>query len=236
MTLARLRIKALPVKAAADILRGRPARTPFIKSSGFPMWKRMFDVATASLLLLFLGPLLAIIAILVSLDGGPVIFGHSRIGTNGKLFRVLKFRTMSVDADCRLQELLDRDSLARFEWERTQKLRNDPRITTIGRFLRKSSIDELPQILNVLRGEMSIVGPRPIVQAEAARYGRYIEYYKRARPGITGLWQVNGRNDVSYRTRVALDTLYCRETSNLRTDIKILFLTIPAILFSKGSY
>jgi exopolysaccharide production protein ExoY len=200
------------------------------------MWKRIFDLFAASVLLLFIAPLLAVVAALVALDGGPVIFGHARIGTNGRLFRVLKFRTMAVDAETKLQQLLMSDPATQAEWMLTQKLRNDPRITSIGRFLRKSSIDELPQLFNVLRGEMSIVGPRPIVQAEAIRYGRYISYYKLARPGITGLWQVSGRNDVSYRTRVALDTLYCRKGNDLRTDIIILLKTIPALLFSTGSY
>jgi exopolysaccharide production protein ExoY len=222
--------KAQPFTAAPD------ASGPAIKPNIFPLWKRAFDICVATLLLLFLTPLFAAVALLVALDGGPIGFGHARIGTNGRLFRVLKFRTMCVDADARLQEFLAENFDARVEWDHTQKLRHDPRITRIGRFLRKSSIDELPQLLNVLRGEMSIVGPRPIVQAEAVRYGRYIKYYEQARPGITGLWQVNGRNDVSYRRRVALDTLYCRKNRNVRTDFKILLLTIPAIFFSTGSY
>jgi lipopolysaccharide/colanic/teichoic acid biosynthesis glycosyltransferase len=202
----------------------------------FPIWKRVFDIVAATALLLFIAPLVAVVAMLVALDGGPVIFGHARIGTHGRLFRVLKFRTMAVDAEEKLHELLKRDPATRAEWELTQKLRNDPRITPIGRFLRKSSIDELPQIWNVLRGEMSIVGPRPIVHAEVIRYGRYISHYKITRPGITGLWQVNGRNDVSYRRRVALDTLYCRKGYDIYTDVKIVLKTIPALLFSKGSY
>jgi lipopolysaccharide/colanic/teichoic acid biosynthesis glycosyltransferase len=218
---------------------------PFSKASdktretyngAFPYWKRAFDLIVGALALLFLAPLLLIVGMLVCLDGGPVIFSHTRIGTDGRLFRVLKFRTMTLHADAALSELLARDARARAEWARDRKLRNDPRITAIGRLLRKTSIDELPQILNVLRGEMSIVGPRPIVQAEAERYGRYIKYYKQCRPGITGLWQVSGRNDISYRKRVALDTVYSKTRTKLKLDVKILLLTIPVLLFSKGSY
>ena len=177
-----------------------------------------------------------VVAVLVHLDGGAVFFGHTRVGTGGRLFRVLKFRTMCPCADQKLTTYLERNEAACREWQLTQKLRNDPRITWVGSFLRKSSIDELPQLLNVLRGDMSIVGPRPIVQSEVAKYGRYIRHYKLCRPGITGLWQVSGRNDVTYRRRVAFDTIYSRHVGDLRMELGVVLKTIPAVLRSKGSY
>ena len=202
----------------------------------FPSWKRATDLVIASSALLFLLPLMVVVAILIHLDGGAVFFGHTRIGTGGRLFRVLKFRTMCPDADQRLAAYLERNQAAGQEWQLTQKLRKDPRVTWIGAFLRKSSIDELPQLLNVLLGEMSIVGPRPIVQSEVPKYGRYIRQYKQCRPGITGLWQVSGRNDVSYRRRVAFDTIYSRHLGDPRLELAVILKTIPAVLRSKGSY
>lgn len=196
----------------------------------------MFDVAVASAVLLVFGPLMLLIAAGIWLgDRGPIFFGQHRIGMNGRKFRCLKFRSMAVDAERRLAELLATDPLAREEWHRLHKLTRDPRITPIGRFLRLSSLDELPQLINVLRGEMSIVGPRPIVQEECARYGRYIADYCRVRPGLTGMWQVSGRNDTSYRRRVALDVCYCRNFS-LFMDMKILLLTVPAVVKAHGVY
>jgi exopolysaccharide production protein ExoY len=205
-------------------------------SVNFPLWKRLFDLVGALLLLAFVAPILMITAIAIAMDGGNIIFYHSRIGVEGRHFRVFKFRSMHIDAEDRLAELLKNDCQARDEWERNHKLRRDPRITAVGRFLRKSSIDEFPQLINVLRGEMSIVGPRPIVQAEVVRYGHYIRQYETVRPGITGLWQVTGRSDVSYRRRVAMDTLYSRKMKNPWVDFKILLMTIPAVLLSRGSY
>jgi exopolysaccharide production protein ExoY len=142
---------------------------------------------------------------------------------------------MVIDADARLKDLLERDPQARAEWEADHKLRNDPRITRIGHFLRKSSLDELPQFFNVLMGEMSLVGPRPIVADEIVKYGRYFANYCRVRPGITGLWQISGRNDVSYRRRVAMDIAYVRSKS-LALDMSILLLTVPRVVARRGSY
>jgi lipopolysaccharide/colanic/teichoic acid biosynthesis glycosyltransferase len=142
---------------------------------------------------------------------------------------------MLVDSDARLRQLLAESPEARAEWERDHKLRNDPRITALGSFLRRSSLDELPQLFNVLTGEMSLVGPRPIVTAEVKRYGRRFGHYCSVRPGITGLWQVSGRNDVSYRRRVAIDTCYAQRQS-LALDLRILVATIPSVLLRKGSY
>jgi exopolysaccharide production protein ExoY len=202
----------------------------------FPSLKRAADLVIASIALLFLLPLMLFVAILIALNGGEVIFGHTRVGTGGRLFRVLKFRTMCPCADQKLAAYLERNEAARHEWQLTHKLRNDPRVTWVGSFLRKSSIDELPQLLNVLRGEMSIVGPRPIIQSEVVKYGRYIRHYKQCRPGITGLWQVSGRNDVTYRRRVAFDTIYSRHVGDLRFELAVVLRTIPAVLRSKGSY
>ena len=197
---------------------------------------RAFDVLIALAALVFVGPLMLVVAgCIYIVDPGPVLFGHQRIGRDGRAFRCWKFRSMVVDADARLAALLGSDPVARSDWQRDHKLRNDPRITIFGRFLRRSSLDELPQLFNVVIGEMSVVGPRPIVAAEAPRYGRYFNDYCRVRPGITGLWQISGRNDVSYRRRVALDVLYVRSKS-LVLDLKIVLLTVPRVLLSKGAY
>jgi lipopolysaccharide/colanic/teichoic acid biosynthesis glycosyltransferase len=197
---------------------------------------RVLDVLIASAVLIFVAPLMVVVALAIKIqDGGPIFFGHSRIGYEGRNFRCWKFRSMVVDAEARLAALLSRDPQARREWETDHKLRKDPRITLLGRFLRVSSIDELPQLFNVLKGEMSLVGPRPIVTAEIARYGRRFPRYCSVRPGITGLWQVSGRNDVSYRRRVAMDTVFAKNSSPT-LYVKILFATIPAVLRREGSY
>lgn len=197
---------------------------------------RVLDIAIAVAVLVFTAPLLIVLAATVTLqDGGPALFAHPRIGRGGRTFRCFKFRSMVIDAEARLKALLETDPVARREWEADHKLRKDPRLTPMGDFLRKSSLDELPQLFNVLRGEMSIVGPRPIVQAEVVRYGPAFRHYCSLRPGITGLWQVSGRNDVSYRRRVALDRLYAG-SKNLKTDLRILVLTVPAVLSRNGSY
>ena len=197
---------------------------------------RALDIFVAATALLLLAPLLTLVALAVFLtDRGPVFFAHKRLGQHGRSFGCLKFRSMVVDSQERLNLLLESDPVARAEWHRDHKLRNDPRITSIGNFLRKSSIDELPQLWNVLCGHMSIVGPRPVVDAERERYGRYYRYYTAVKPGITGLWQVNGRNDVSYRRRVACDVVYARRYS-LLFNAGIMARTVPAVLLNRGSY
>jgi len=197
---------------------------------------RAFDIVIALAVILFTAPLLIMIALGVKLhDGGPAMFGHERIGLGGRTFRCMKFRSMVVDAEARLAALLATDLQARADWAKDFKLKRDPRITPLGDFLRKSSLDELPQLFNVLRGDMSIVGPRPIVRSEVARYGARFESYCAVRPGITGLWQVSGRNDTSYRRRVAMDAVYARSKC-LSWDVKILLLTVPAVFLAKGSY
>ncbi len=191
--------------------------------------------AFALFLLLVLSPLLLLIAALIwRRDGAPIIFAHYRVGCSGKLFKCYKFRTMYVDAERVLADLLRDNPSARAEWERDQKLTDDPRITPIGRFLRKTSLDELPQLFNVLRGDMNAVGPRPITVDELDRYGRERWHYLAVRPGITGLWQVSGRNNLSYAARVALDREYV-ETRNLWLDIGILFRTIEVVLNHDGA-
>jgi exopolysaccharide production protein ExoY len=196
----------------------------------------LVNVSIATLALLFILPLMLLVALAIFLqDGGPVVFAHRRVGRNGRHFHCLKFRSMAADAETRLADLLARDPAAREEWARDHKLKNDPRITKLGHFLRKSSLDELPQLFNVLRGEMSLVGPRPIVDAEVCKYGSRFQHYCAVKPGITGLWQVSGRNDVSYRTRVALDCTYARSKS-LPLDLWIMVATVPAVLCRRGSY
>lgn len=165
-----------------------------------------------------------------------MFYGHNRVGRYGKTIKVLKFRSMYKDADVRLKEILARDNEAKKEWETYYKLKNDPRITTIGKFLRKTSLDELPQIFNVIKGDMSFVGPRPVIQDEIDKYYKELaSYYYMVRPGITGLWQISGRNDVDYDTRVAKDSWYVLNWS-VWLDIVILFKTPGAVLQKKGAY
>jgi Undecaprenyl-phosphate galactose phosphotransferase WbaP len=189
----------------------------------------------ALLLLLLLSPLMGVVVFLIwRRDGAPILFAHYRVGLDGKLFACLKFRTMLRNSEQILSELLRDDPEARAEWVRDQKLTNDPRITAVGHFLRKSSLDELPQLLNVLRGEMSLVGPRPVTVAELTRYGKVRWDYLSVRPGITGLWQVSGRNNTTYEERVALDHRYVQQRS-LWLDIGILLKTVRVVVLREGA-
>ncbi len=193
------------------------------------------DVAVALILLIFMAAPMTVLAMIIWLqDGGSPLFAHARVGKDGRTFLCLKFRTMIVDADARLAAHLAGDPVARAEWEATQKLKRDCRVTPIGVFLRRSSLDELPQLFNVLRGEMSLVGPRPIVKAETARYGRFFQHYCSVRPGITGLWQISGRSHIGYRRRVALDRAYVQRRSFL-LNCWILAITVPAVLLQRGA-
>ena len=195
---------------------------------------RTVDVALALLFMTILLPVLTVLAALVWLSGsGPVIFRHRRIGLHGRSFECLKFRTMEVGAESRLPHLIGASETARTEWMQNHKIRSDPRVTAVGRVLRRFSFDELPQLVNVLRGEMSIVGPRPIVGAEICRYGPRFEEYCSVRPGITGLWQISGRNDVSYDRRVRLDCEYARSKS-IRGDLAIILRTVPVLVAGSG--
>ncbi len=197
--------------------------------------KRVLDLVISATALVFLAPLMIAVALVIKLgDRGPAIFAHTRIGRGGEAFKCYKFRSMVTDAEARLKKLLAEDPEAAAEWARDQKLRCDPRITPVGAFLRKTSLDELPQLFNVLKGEMSIVGPRPIVLGEVARYGEFFEDYARVNPGITGLWQVSGRSDTTYAERVALDRRYA-QTWTVLGDVMIILKTIPAVLLKKGA-
>ena len=196
--------------------------------------KRLVDLALAVIILPALLPVIAMLWLVVRFDGGPGLFGHVRIGRNGTPFRCWKLRSMVVDAEAQLADHLVADPAAAAAWAANHKLDNDPRITRIGRVLRKTSMDELPQIWNVLRGEMSLVGPRPVVLAELDRYGQHRWAYLRLRPGITGLWQVSGRNAVSYDERVGLDLRY-HDQIGLWTDLRIIAKTSGAVLNGTGS-
>ena len=192
--------------------------------------KRMFDFAVAAAAMVFLAPLfLTVIALIKLTDRGPIFYRHTRVGRQGARFECLKFRTMATDSEERLAHILQTDPHAAAEWEDGQKLKKDPRITKVGAFLRKSSIDELPQLWNVLRGDMSVIGPRPITRAELNRYGKDRRYYLLVRPGITGLWQVSGRSSTGYEKRIRYDREYLEEWSWLG-EFWILLMTIPAVL------
>ena len=198
--------------------------------------KTVFDYVLTLVGTIAISPILFVIAIWIYKDSpGPVIFKHTRIGKDGKAFPCYKFRSMCVDAKEKLEELLTNDEEARAEWERDFKLKNDPRITKSGAFLRKTSLDELPQIFNVLRGEMSLVGPRPIIQEELARYGEHAADYLMVKPGITGMWQVSGRSDIDYEERVALDSWYVRNWS-VWLDIMLLWRTVKVVASKNGAY
>ncbi len=224
---ARDRVRA-PVAAKAETVKS--------KVSVGHLLIRLADILISLSALLFLLPGLLAVALVVKLqDGGSVLYGQTRIGKDMRPFKCLKFRSMRTNSAELLAELLARDPVARAEWEADHKLRHDPRITAFGNFMRKTSLDELPQLFNVLVGDMSLVGPRPIVEAEVVKYGRSMRHYCRQLPGITGLWQVSGRNDVSYTRRVALDRLFTQRLS-IKLYAAILFLTVPAVLLRRGSY
>ena len=194
--------------------------------------KRSFDVSVALTMLIVFSPLIAGLALLVySSSPGPVLYPHRRVGYRNRPFRCLKLRTMVVNGDEVLKRHLQRSPDACREWEETRKLKDDPRVTPVGHVLRKLSLDELPQLYNVLRGDMSLVGPRPVPNDELQRYGKSSRFYLRARPGITGLWQVSGRNTTTYQRRIAYDRAYVTKFSTA-TDIAILAQTLPAAIRS----
>jgi lipopolysaccharide/colanic/teichoic acid biosynthesis glycosyltransferase len=223
-----------------DMAAGRPVRRR-APASDMPAAlpgahsKRIFDVLGALLLGIVLSPFILAIVLMIRLEGRPVLFWHKRIGRNGKAFLCLKFRTMAPDAEQTLRKLLRANPALRDEWTENHKLRDDPRITLTGRFLRQTSLDELPQLWNILRGEMSLVGPRPIVRAELLRYGREAATYLAVKPGLTGLWQVKGRSDTSYRRRVAMDKYYVRNRTVL-LDLYVVLATVGVVLKRAGAY
>lgn len=196
--------------------------------------KRLFDLAFVSLAMPIILPVVLILIFLVRLDGGSGMFGHWRIGRNGQPFRCWKLRTMVPDAELRLKELLADCSDRKLEWQQNYKLRNDPRVTRLGKVLRKTGLDELPQIWNVITGEMSIVGPRPVIEEELENYGINKRAYLSARPGLTGNWQVHGRGHVSYSQRVGMDQSYLAEAS-FSYDLRLILRTIPTVLKGAGT-
>jgi Undecaprenyl-phosphate galactose phosphotransferase WbaP len=215
----------------AMLLVSRPEITPRLNRIA----KRTFDIVVAGGLLVALGIPMVAVAGVVALDGGSPFFSHRRIGKDGQSFGCLKFRSMRVDAEERLEEYLESSDDARRSWDNSRKLPFDPRITRIGRFIRKASIDELPQLVNVLKGEMSLVGPRPVTAGELDNYGDARQLYTAVKPGLTGMWQVSGRSDLSYARRVALDTWYVENWSPWH-DIAILSKTVPVVLGRGGAY
>lgn len=202
----------------------------------YAVMKRGFDILFAVAFLVVAFPFLVLVAIALQIDSpGKLFFVQNRVGRNGRMFRCIKFRTMHEDAEALLAALLENSPEARAEWEADHKLRDDPRVSRLGRIVRKLSLDELPQLINILIGEMSVVGPRPIVQGEVPKYGRFIADYCAVKPGLTGLWQVSGRNDISYAERVQLDRDYSLRASFL-FDMGIVLRTVPAVVFARGSY
>jgi exopolysaccharide production protein ExoY len=220
------------VIAEAALARVRPR----LASPSKQAVKRFFDVVAALLLLVALAPICLIVSLMVISDGGPVFFGHERVGRGGRVFKCLKFRTMVVGAAAVLEQVLASDPEAREQWLCTRKLKQDPRVTRVGRLLRATSIDELPQLINVLIGDMSLVGPRPIVLEELREhYNGDRANYLLVRPGLTGLWQVSGRSHTPCTQRAHLDALYVRNWT-LLGDIVILLRTIPAVMLGRGAY
>ncbi len=216
--------------SAQTVSRGRNDVEPSLYMT---FGKRLCDLALVVLILPILAPVILGLWLAVRRDGGAGFFGHTRIGRNGRAFKCWKLRSMVVDAEAKLRDHLAQNPEAAEEWARDFKLRNDPRITRLGRFLRKSSLDELPQLWNVITGEMSFVGPRPVPEVELALYGAARHYYEALRPGVTGLWQVSGRNNVTYDERIAMDVAYARNLS-LRGDLRILWRTAHAVLARTG--
>ena len=220
-----------PIAAPVVPVASQPLPT---ESGTALLLQRGMDILIATIALMVIWPIMLVTALLVCLSGpGPIVYSHRRLGRGGKVFNCLKFRTMRRDADRVLEELLASSPALLAEWTEERKLRQDPRITTIGGFLRRYSIDELPQLFNVLRGDMSIVGPRPLATDESHYYADSYALYCLTNPGITGLWQVSGRNDVSYTRRVALDCEYVR-TRSVRKDIWIILRTVPVVLRGTG--
>lgn len=197
--------------------------------------KRLFDIVAASLGLLFLAPLLLLVWAAIRLqDGKPALYSQPRWGLNGETFECFKLRSMVPNAAEKLQAVLDANPDAQREWDLTQKLTNDPRITPLGKIIRATSIDELPQLMNIIKGDMSIVGPRPIPLYERPKYGEDFQHYASVRPGLTGLWQTSGRSNTTYSERIQLDKKYV-QTRTFWGDIWIILKTVPAVVFSVGA-
>lgn len=208
--------------------------TPLVHLSLESILKRGMDVFGSLVIGLVFSPLILLIFVSMARSGVSPIFRHRRVGVNGKVFECLKFRTMVPNAEAALQKILRENPDLQDEWNRNHKLNDDPRVTRLGRFLRRTSLDELPQLWNVLRGEMSLVGPRPVTREELLRYGRSVLFYTMVKPGITGLWQVSGRSETDYRRRVAIDVCYVRNQSAL-LDLWILLKTTVVVVGRRGA-
>ena len=208
------------------------------KLENYIIVKKFFDLLFSIVFFIICLPLFIVISILIKFNSrGPIFFSQKRLGKNNIPFSCIKFRTMHPEAKDILENILAKNPLLKKEFDESHKIKNDPRITVIGKFLRKTSLDELPQFINVLKGEMSIVGPRPIVKGEKKKYGKYLKEVLSVKPGITGLWQVSGRNNLTYKTRVLLDLNYVRN-SNFLMDFRIIIRTFGVILFplDRGAY
>lgn len=230
------RRKPSPWSGSAGFEGAAPSPSPIASSTGWRALKRSFDIATALVLIIVSLPLFLIIALAIKMESrGPVFFAHRRLRKGGTEFGLIKFRTMVRDADARLQTHLQAYPDQMAEWMARYKLRNDPRVTRVGRVLRKSSLDELPQLFNVLAGTVSLVGPRAIVREEVERFGAYAPTILSIKPGMTGLWAVSGRSEISQRERALLEYRYVMEWSFLG-DLRILLQTIPAVLHGHGAY
>lgn len=217
--------------AAVDLSAEMPIRTARVGLAA----KRLTDIALSIVFLVLFSPLFLVCAVMIRRSGQGILYSDRRVGRDGKVFHCHKFRTMLPNANKLLAHLLQKDPELRREWETGFKLKKDPRVTAIGRFLRKTSLDELPQLLNVLKGDMSLVGPRPMFEEEQERWGPAIHYYYSTRPGMTGVWQIYGRSDTSYETRIRLNVDYVRNWTFWR-DIVILFMT-PKVFFARsGAY
>jgi len=211
-------------------------QTPFMLPIRSTIMKRFFDIVIGVFMLIFFLPLIIIISVTLRCTYGKnVFYGQKRIAKGGKTFRCWKFSTMVPDAELHLQDILNSDLDLRIEWEKTHKLKNDPRVHRVGAILRKSSLDELPQLINVIKGEMSLVGPRPVTGSELKKYKQFASYYLAVRPGLTGLWQISGRNDVDYDTRVRLDVTYVRNWSFVE-DLRIFIKTTIIFILGQGAY
>ncbi len=228
-------IRAIARRGFGSVLQGDRRISRSLQSLDGELFKRLFDILFSLSVLILFAPVYLLLAFLIALSSsGPIFYVQERVGKNRKRFYCLKFRTMVENADDILLEIMENSPHLRQEFEDNFKLKQDPRITWIGRFLRMTSLDEFPQFWNVLKGDMSVVGPRPLVEEELPRYGRHINKILTIRPGITGLWQVSGRNDIPYPRRVQIDLYYAND-KNLWMDMWILFKTIGVVIFPKNN-
>lgn len=228
-------IRAIARRGFGSVLQGDRRISRSLESLDGELFKRLFDILFSLSVLILFAPVYLLLAFLIALSSsGPIFYVQERVGKNRKRFYCLKFRTMVENADDILLEIMEKSPHLRQEFEDNFKLKQDPRITWIGRFLRMTSLDEFPQFWNVLKGDMSVVGPRPLVEEELPRYGRHINKILTIRPGITGLWQVSGRNDIPYPRRVQIDLYYAND-KNLWMDMWILFKTIGVVIFPKNN-